>query len=467
MIISSVTEASSNDCDKKRILVVDDTESIHEAFTKILSSVEHKYAEDLDQLASELWDEPRPNHQNKLNLNFQLDHASQGKDALEMVRVAHEAGQPYSVIFMDIRMPPGWDGIKTIAKIWEEFSDVEVVICTAYSDFSLEEVIERLGRSDQLMFMKKPFDHTAVIQMALSLSQKWDLARKNRKHVEELEAAVTERTEALEYKNQELEQTLKNLQNAQTQLVESEKMAALGNLVAGIAHEVNTPIGIGVTAVTNLKKQSAQISDKYKSQKMKRSDLETFLDVCVDHCDSIYTNLYRASGLIASFKQVAVDQTSEERRSFNLKEYLHEIILSLQPQIRKTNHILDVEGGNQIVIDSYPGSFSQIVTNFVVNSLTHGFENGASGRMLLKFEVEEQYLFLTYSDNGVGIGEGNLKKIFDPFFTTKRGAGGTGLGMHIVYNIVTQKLNGSVSCESEINNGTKFHVKIPVKLTNT
>lgn len=264
----------------------------------------------------------------------------------------------------------------------------------------------------------------------------------------------------LQEKAHQLEQTLNDLKQAEVQLIQTEKMAALGGLVAGIAHEINTPIGIGVTAASFLVEKTTAFTQLFKSGKMKRSDLEKFLDLAQQSSRMTFANLNRATELIQSFKQVAVDRASESKRVFHLAAYLEEILLQLSPKLKATQLTVEVLGDRDLAIDSYPGAFSQIVTNLVVNSLLHAYEPGDRGRITITFRQTEKILIFEYADDGKGIPTENIKKIFEPFFTTKRGRGGSGLGLHIVYNLVTQKLGGTIQCESVSSRGTKFIIKL-------
>ncbi|MEG4026081.1 ATP-binding sensor histidine kinase [Microcoleus sp. S13C4] len=272
-----------------------------------------------------------------------------------------------------------------------------------------------------------------------------------------LEQLVSDRT-------QQLSNTLEALKATQTQLVESEKMASLGGLVAGVAHEINTPIGVGVTVASALAENTTEFASIYKSGKMKRSDLEEFVDIATQSSKSLLINLDRAAALIQSFKQVAVDRSSEERRTFQIRPYLDEILLQLKPKLKNSQHSLKIKGDSKIAIDSYPGALSQVVTNLLINSLIHAYEPGISGELIFAWEQEGNRLRFEYADEGKGIPPENLSKIFEPFFTTKRGQGGSGLGLHIVYNLVTQKLKGEIECLSEVGRGTKFIIKLPMQI---
>jgi PAS domain S-box-containing protein len=278
---------------------------------------------------------------------------------------------------------------------------------------------------------------------------------------ESLELRVHERTSQLEAANAELTKTLEQLTNAHKQLVESEKMASLGGLVAGVAHEINTPVGIGVTAASHLEVKTRAILDEYKAGGLKRARLEEFLDVCDESTRMILSNLKRAAELIRSFKQVAVDRSTEDRRKFKLRAYLDEVLLSLRPHLKKTEHSVAVICDPELTMDSYPGALSQIITNLVMNSLVHAFDPGTAGSITILASQKGHDVELIYVDNGKGIAPEHLDKIFEPFYTTRRGRGGTGLGLHILYNLVTQQMHGSVRCESVPGQGTTFTLLLP------
>ena len=278
---------------------------------------------------------------------------------------------------------------------------------------------------------------------------------------EDLQLQVEEKTTA----NTELRRVLERLQEAQAQLVQSEKLASLGGLVAGVAHEINTPVGVGVTAASALEASTQQLRRQYESDNMRRSDLERFIATAAESTGIILHNLQRAADLIQSFKQVAVDQSSGERRCFQLKHYLEEVLLSLQPQIRKHGHSATVECPSELSIDSYPGALAQIVTNLVSNSLAHGYSSDQHGNLRVVVREVGDHIELVYSDDGCGIPPEHMGKVFDPFFTTKRGRGGSGLGLHIVFNLVVQLLHGKVWLDSRPGEGTSVTVQFPKNRT--
>jgi len=255
---------------------------------------------------------------------------------------------------------------------------------------------------------------------------------------------------------------MENEQNIK-ELLKSEKMAGLGNMVAGIAHEINTLVGLALTGNTHLSDKTRELEQLFKDNKMSESDFTEYLNNSLNLIQSILNSLRKAIGLIKSFKQVAVDQSSNENREFELNEYIHEISMSLQNAIKKSNHKITIDIDKKITLNSNPGAFSQIVTNLVMNSLIHGFKNLESREIIISAKEEGKKLHLNYQDNGVGMNDEIKQKIFDPFYTTNRAGGGSGLGMHIVYNLVLKKLNGTIKVISEPGKGVRFDIVIPMK----
>ncbi|MFC5301426.1 PAS domain S-box protein [Azospira restricta] len=265
----------------------------------------------------------------------------------------------------------------------------------------------------------------------------------------ELEARVAERTA--------------ELQRAQDELIRSEKLAALGALVAGVAHELNTPIGNSVTVASTLHERTQEFAGQIDDGLLRRSALNAYLDAARTASDLLLRNLDQARNLVTSFKQVAVDQTSDQRRRFDLREVVGEVLMTLSPTIRKTPFKVAMEIPEGIVLDSYPGPLGQVITNFVTNSLVHAFDGRRRGQVVIRAGVPEHgQVVMTVEDDGVGIAEEHFRRIFDPFFTTKLGQGGSGLGLHIVYNIVTRVLGGRISLDSRLGTGTTFMLTMPL-----
>ncbi len=281
---------------------------------------------------------------------------------------------------------------------------------------------------------------------------------------------VTERERdraALAQAKREAEQTLEELRNTQESLIQSEKMAALGGLVAGVAHEINTPIGITLSSSTYLDAETAKISSRYHAGELSGDELESYFDTARQSARLMTVNSQRAAELVHSFKQVAVDQSGGERRDFDLKTYIEEILLSLQPKLKKTPVRVELDCPAGMIVDSFPGALSQCLTNFIVNSLTHAFDPQQAGHIAIRASLmEDDRVELVYADDGKGIPPEHQSKVFEPFFTTRRGKGGSGLGLHIVYNIVHQTLKGDLKMASEPGLGVIFTITFPRILPN-
>ena len=277
---------------------------------------------------------------------------------------------------------------------------------------------------------------------------------------------VQARTDALKESNQELLSTLEKLHQFQSQLVETEKMASLGDMVAGIAHEVNTPIGLGVTASTLMNDRLKEIKHAFEDKSLKSSQLKKFLTQGEENIGIIYRNLERAAKLISSFKKVAVDQSSVDNRVFNVKELLEEVFITLKAKLHKSHVELVIDCPEDLIIESKPGPINQILINLILNSILHGFEDQPDGEITISVIYLSDQLHIIYKDDGIGIKESIKSKIFEPFTTTKRGSGGSGLGLHLVFNLVTQALNGHIDFESNEGLGTTFNITFPTLLVS-
>jgi two-component system, NtrC family, sensor kinase len=275
---------------------------------------------------------------------------------------------------------------------------------------------------------------------------------------------LQEYQETLEKKSTDLEQALNELRMMQDKLVEAKKMAALGSLVAGVAHEINTPVGTSITLASTLMDETQLLLTAVEAGQLKRSLLNNYCEIVQESTSLILSNLNRAGELVQSFKQVAVDQSILDQRTFRIKPYLEEVITSLSPQFRYSSHRVTVRGDDAISMHSYPGAIAQIATNLVTNSLAHAYSSGESGQLYFNVTQEDEYAIIEYGDDGCGIATEVLGKIFEPFFSTSRGKGGTGLGLNIVYNLVTQKLQGKIDVQSEVGKGTQFRIAIPLTI---
>jgi C4-dicarboxylate-specific signal transduction histidine kinase len=253
------------------------------------------------------------------------------------------------------------------------------------------------------------------------------------------------------------------LRETQTQLTEAEKMASLGNLVAGVAHEINTPVGVSVTAASHLVEQTRRFQSRIDdSQEVDVQELSGYQKAASACAELILKNLDRAAQLISSFKQVAVDQSSERQRQFELSTYLAEILTSLRPRIGRSGHQVKLDCPQGIFMHTFPGALYQVLSNLIINSLTHAFSGEQTGHIQITVvALGDRAIRLSFRDNGMGMSDEVRQHIFEPFFTTRRGSGGSGLGMHIVYNLVTQALGGTISCGEAPGGGALFEMELP------
>lgn len=282
---------------------------------------------------------------------------------------------------------------------------------------------------------------------------------------EHLEQRVDERTQALKIKSQEALESMELLKDTQLQLLEAEKDAALGGLVAGIAHEINTPLGITVTASSSLQDMSNELTEKMQSGNISRTEFERYLKHYNNCTELILRNSARASALITRFKKIAVDQQSFEKRLFYFIEYVEDIIFTLQPKLKNTRITVKIECADDFEIVNYPGAIAQIISNLILNALIHAFDEHAEGEIIINIQKQDKMIEMTVTDDGKGIEKSDLAKIFEPFYTTKRNAGGSGLGLHIISNIITNTLHGRINCSSEIGVGSRFHLVFPASIS--
>lgn len=374
---------------------------------------------------------------------YEVIQAENGHIGLEKIR-EHKP----DLILCDLQMPE-MNGLEVVRTVKEKFEKIPILIVSGAG--VLDDAIEavRLGAWDYLV---KPLFNLDVLLQAV------EKALDRAKLIAENEAYQ----KSLEEQTVKLQQEIEERKRTEKALVQSEKMAALGDLVAGVAHEINTPLGIGVTGISYLNDSTKAFKKLFAAGEATKTDLETFMEDCEETCQITLSNLNRAAKLVTGFKQIAVDQSSDEKRIFNIKQYIDEILFSLYPRIKKTKHTVSVDVPEDLEMNSYPGALSQVLTNLVMNSLLHGFEDIEKGRITITVKNDNHSIILRYEDNGKGMTQEHQKKIFDPFFTTKRGSGGTGLGMHLVFNLVSKKLNGEIHCTSTVDEGTFFKITVPM-----
>jgi len=397
-------------------------------------------------------------------LNFLTHHISEGQlelDHIDDVSLSIEGNREFSSIIK-----------KGLSE--NDFASFELDTSTSKNEYCSMVLIQfglREGENLYLLLLTKQSDKIIKqpeVDFCISISHMLATSLKNismNELLEEqnktLEDKVSERTQELNVQNEALSGTLKELEQAQNQLVEAEKMASLGSLVAGISHEVNTPLGVSVTAASHLNEQTNIFKTQFAEGKLTKSGFTSYLGGASEATEIILANLNRAATLIQSFKQIAVDQSSDVQAKFNVKKHLESLIISLKPTYKTLSLNINLTGSDEIETTSYPGLLTQVITNLIVNSIKHGLNDVEQGEINIVLSVENQVISIIVEDNGKGIPDEIKGKVFDPFFTTSRGTGGSGLGLNIVYNLVKQKLNGEIELEDNQPKGTKFIVTFP------
>jgi two-component system, NtrC family, sensor kinase len=433
-----------------RIIVIDDNRAIHEDFRKILANTNEKSAA-LDRAADALFDatSSSPSH-----LQFQIDSASQGQEGYDLTRRAVEVGQPYALAFVDVRMPPGWDGIETIIKLWEVDPDLQIVICTAYSDYSWDEMIAKIGHSDRLLILKKPFDAIEVIQLAHALTEKWRLLQLNKSKFDDLDRMVSARTAELSSANKQLQIEITERKRLEIELVQAQKMESIGRLAGGVAHDFNNILTVingytqllltdedpGTPAFTNLRE----------------------IEKSAEHAATLTRQL-----LAFGRKQVLQPKTVS----------LNRIVLDIEGMLRRLigeNIELAMVLPNDLgLVKADVGQIEQVMINLTVNAqdampqggtLTIETRNALIDASFVGGPAElapGRYATLIFSDTGTGMPPEVKAKVFEPFFTTKEIGKGTGLGLATCYGVIKQS-GGSISVDSEVNHGTTFKIYLPI-----
>ncbi len=284
----------------------------------------------------------------------------------------------------------------------------------------------------------------------------FDLNHELRNNNENL-TALNEEVTAM---NAELFDNNEKLKSMQEYIIESEKMASLGGLVAGVAHEVNTPIGVGLTASTHLSDLSRELIHLNEKGNLTKEDLISYIEDVDEASRIISKNLNTAANLVKSFKQLSVDQSSEPKRRFEIGTYIDETLISLSPSLKRTNIKINTNFPEEIIMNGFPGSIAQIITNLVMNAVKHAYKAGDKGQIYIEAKKKNEMVKIIFQDDGKGMDKETLSKMYDPFFTTNRTLGGTGLGLTVVYSIVTQQYKGTIQCYSELYKGTKYEIEI-------
>jgi signal transduction histidine kinase len=432
-----------------RILIVDDNPSMHDHFRKVLKG-DLRAGPQLRQAEASLIGEEVARAR---ELDFDLSSAYQGEEALEKVRQNLQSGKPYAMAFIDVRMPPGWDGVETVKKLWETDPELQVVICTAYSDYSWEQMLERLGFSDNLVILKKPFDNVEVIQLAFAFTKKWELKRQASLRLNELAALVGGRTRELETLNSGLKREMQERLQAERLLRQAQKMEAIGQLAAGVAHDFNNILTVIHGHASMLRMRLGEQGPHAKS------------------ISEISGSAERASNLVRQLLAFSRKQLLQFR---NVE--IAEVVRSVSSMVRQllgANFVLDIQcspGHPPVFADR--GMIEQVIVNLTVNA-RDAMPRG--GRILIscsEVNLSEaqmgahpeaspgHFVCLTVADTGCGMDSKTLGHLFEPFFTTKEVGKGTGLGLATVYGIVKQH-QGWIEVQSQVNQGTAFQIYFP------
>ena len=436
----------------RRILVIDDNSAIHEDFRKILIQPKQK-RDDFDEDEDALFGAATPQFQLP---EFEIDSAFQGQEGLDLIEKSLREGQPYAMAFVDVRMPPGWDGVETTAKIWQKYPDLQVVICTAYSDYSWEEMLKKLGYSDRLVILKKPFDTIEALQLAISLTEKWRLFQQAKLRLDDLEAMVSERTKALETANAGLgtaNQMLIAATDKTQKLAETALMAskAKSEFLANMSHEIRTPMN-GVIGMIDLLLDTRLSAEQGECAATIKASANALLSIIDD---------------ILDFSKIEAGKMTMEKVGFDLRETVKNAIglVSHRAQGKGIDltWLIEQDACTRLVGD--PTRLLQILLNLLSNALKFTAKGEVSLKVAALNESEQNVtLRFAVRDTGIGISTETKAKLFQPFIqadtSTTRQFGGTGLGLAICRKLV-DLMDGAVDLESTPGKGSTFSVTLP------
>jgi signal transduction histidine kinase len=444
----------------RRILLIDDTPSIHVDFRKILMPTPLQTVA-LDEMEATLFG----SEVKSTRVRFELDSAYGGQEGLGKLKWALQENRPYALAFVDMRMPEGWDGAQTIEQLWQADPRLQVVVCTAYSDYSWDELLDRLQAHDRLLILKKPFDNIEVQQMANTLLTKWDMTERACLQMNHLEHLV--------------QQEIDERKQLESQLVQSEKLASLGQLAAGVAHEINNPIGFISSNLGSLDgyfKQLQEMLDAYREaeealgsselveglrQLRERIELEFLRDDIPLLIKESKDGISRVGQIVKDLKDFSRVDSNLEWQWVNLQQGIESTLNIVANELKyKADVVKDYQELPDI--ECLPSQINQVIMNLIVNaSQAIGPERGT---LTLRTGLGVERVWIEVEDTGSGIAPQSLQKIFDPFFTTKPVGQGTGLGLSLSYGIV-KKHQGEISVRTEVGVGTTFRVELPIRQT--
>ena len=438
----------------RRILIVDDNADIHVDFRKVLLPKKDKQDAELTSLEDHLFGDEEATQPEELALDwsYEIDSAYQGLQALQMVEEAARDGNPYALVFMDVRMPPGWDGVETIGRVWDKVPNTEIVICTAYSDYTADNIISALGVSHRLLFLKKPFDPLAVKQMALAITTKWNFEATSRTQLETLEQTVQARTQELNetvkkltLTNQELDMSLNKLGETQTLLLQSSKMSALGEMAAGVAHEVNNPLAIIHTTASQLQ------------ELLQEEPLDRPLIIQISSCIEETAN--RIAKIIDGLRSFSRDGTRDPFQSYSVKKIIDETMALCSEKLKNNGIDLRIpKTPDTLVIECRATQIGQALLN-LLNNAYDAIQFLPEKWIQVEVEVNKDDLEIRVTDSGAGVPEESRKRLFQPFFTTKEIGKGTGLGLSISKGIA-EAHGGTFTLNTGCIN-TQFAIRLP------
>jgi two-component system NtrC family sensor kinase len=462
-----------------RILIVDDNRAIHDDFRKIFAPPDAT-GRALDDLEAAVLAtapaavEPPP--------VFELISAFQGREALDHVTAAIAARRPFALAFVDMRMPPGWDGLETIERIWRVDPHIQIVICSAYSDHSWSDLRARLGPRESLLILKKPFDILEVTQCAHALTTKWTLARQVRAHVDELEATVASRTEQLMQANATLADNLRERERMESELRLSQKLEAVGQLAAGVAHEINTPIQYvadnlqflreGMVALSTMASDmlaaavaaraptTAALVDRLEAL-AQAAELDYLSGEIPASLDSVHDGVTRIARIVRAMKELA-HPGPREATAVDLPRALQN---ALDVTAAAYRYVADVETdfAPTPAVVCFGSDLNQVFLNLIVNAAQAMEDKQAGrGRLGIRTYLDGDHVVIAISDTGNGIPEANRDRVFDAFFTTKEVGRGTGQGLAISRAIIVERHGGTLTFDSQVGIGTTFYVRIPI-----
>ncbi|MDI2141047.1 MULTISPECIES: ATP-binding protein [unclassified Pseudomonas] len=457
----------------RRILLIDDMPSIHEDFRKILAPTQAQSAE-LDEMEAALFGAPAKPRR----ATFELDSAYGGEEGLAKLNLALQEQCPYALAFVDMRMPDGWDGAKTIEHLWQQDPQLQVVVCTAYSDYSWDELLDRLHAHDRLLILKKPFDNIEVQQMANTLLTKWQMTERASLQMHHLEHLVDQRTAQFKQASEALQREIDERKQLEGQLVQSEKLASLGQLAAGVAHEINNPIGFISSNLGTLdgyfQQLLAMLGAYHSAGQTLAAEPAAQLQQMREHLEVDFLledipvlireskeGIGRVGQIVKDLKDFSRVDTQLQWQWANLQQGIDSTLNIVASELKYKADVIK-EYQDLPEIECLPSQINQVIMNLVINAAqAMGAERGT---ITLRTAVQGESAIIEVADTGSGIAPDTLQKIFDPFFTTKPVGQGTGLGLSLSYGIV-KKHGGDISVRSTVGTGTTFRVQLPLRQT--